>query len=462
VKSDKKSISYILTWQFLGKFLLQGVNFLTIPIFTRLLTTSDYGKVAVYTAWCSLYSLIVGLQVSGSIANAKIKFGDDKIDGYLSSIMTISIISFILVLFISLIFNQSLSSLFDLRPDLIITLAIQSFGTFCVSFHVTKLIQYKKVEQNVLLSFFILLFTTILSILFIYINENRYIAKIYGNAIPIIAIAIVIIFYIYKKGKKIYDKVYWGFCLTLTLPLIFHHAGHAILSQSDKVMLQKMSGDSISGIYSFAGSIGVIIQGIWMVFNSTWIPFYYEYKKDKKIDMILSRSKNYIIVFSLIVIIFILMIPEICKLISPREYWQGIPLIPIIVSSYYLNFLYGFSVNFEFFYAKTTLIAAGTISSAIINIILNFLFIPLYGSIGVAIATLISHIFLFAFHEFIARIVIKNFEYKFSMYLVGLIPVCFAVVLYYFIQDYWIIQWAIGIAFGCYLLSRIIRNKSIF
>jgi O-antigen/teichoic acid export membrane protein len=70
----EKSITRVLLWQTAGNFILQGIGFITAPIFTRLLTPSDYGQVAVYSAWASLCSLLVGLQTYGSIENAKIKY----------------------------------------------------------------------------------------------------------------------------------------------------------------------------------------------------------------------------------------------------------------------------------------------------------------------------------------------------------------------------------------------------
>ena len=89
-----KSISKSVIWQLAGKFALQGIAFITTPIFTRLLSTEDYGYAALYTSWLSVITLITGLCVYGSIANARIKYGEEKLDGYLSSIMTISLLSF--------------------------------------------------------------------------------------------------------------------------------------------------------------------------------------------------------------------------------------------------------------------------------------------------------------------------------------------------------------------------------
>jgi O-antigen/teichoic acid export membrane protein len=199
-----------------------------------------------------------------------------------------------------------------------------------------------------------------------------------------------------------------------------------------------------------------------MSFNTTWVPFYYEYKKNNSTELILLRTKNYTIVFSIITMSFILLSPEVYKLMSPKEYWTGIKLVPLIAVSYYFIFLYSFPVSFEFYNEKTKQIAIGTICAAIINILCNFLFIPIYAEMGAAIATLISFILLFIFHEISSRFMIKNYENKFSIYGMGIIPISITVLLFYIIHELWYIRWGIGIILGSFFLQRIIKNKAIF
>jgi O-antigen/teichoic acid export membrane protein len=462
-KHREKSISRVFIWQTAGRFILQGIGFFTAPVFTRLLTPSDYGYVAVYSTWVSLCSLFVGLQTYGSIANAKIKYHDDEIDAYLSSIMTLSVISFIIFLVGGIFANKFLAKILGVRSDLVVLLIIQSFTSFGISFYIRKLIQYKQAEQSTLLSLLVSVLSTVLAIiLLLNSSNNRHIVKIYANAIPTILVGFIIICLVFVKGRKIYDKAYWNFCLTLTLPLILHGAGGLVLSQSDRVMLQRMSGESVAGIYSFAYSVALVIDILWVSFNTTWVPFYYEYKKNNQNELILLRTKNYITVFSILTMGFMLLAPEVYRIMAPRDYWSGISLIPLIALAYYFNFLYSFPANYEFYNGKTKLISAGTICAAIINIACNLLFIPAYAGAGAAIATLISYIFSFIFHEIIARFVIRNYEYRFNMYIRGLLPVFAIVVLFYVIQDFWYIRWGIGAVLGVYLLRRIIRNRAIF
>jgi O-antigen/teichoic acid export membrane protein len=462
-KLKEKSISQVFIWQTAGRFILQGISFFTAPVFTRLLTPSDYGQVAVYGAWVSLSALFIGLQTHGSIANAKIKYNDDKMDAYLSSVMTLSVISFIIILSGGIIANKFLSEILGLRSDLVVLLIIQSFASFGIAFYTAKLIQYKQAEHSTVLSLLVSISSTVLAIIFLLsASENRYVVKIYANAIPTIIIGVVIVCLVFFKGRKAYDKTYWNFCLTLTLPLILHGAGGLVLSQSDRVMLQRMSGESVAGIYSFAYSVALVISILWMSFNTTWVPFYYEYKKNGQKDLLLLRANNYIMVFSILTMGFILLAPEVYRVMAPQEYWSGISLIPLIALAYYFNLLYSFPANYEFYNQKTKLISIGTILAAAINIVCNFLLIPEYAGIGAAIATLISFVFMFVFHEIIARFILRNYDYKFTMYLKGLLPVIAVSVLFYVTQNLWYIRWGIGAVLGIYLLRRIIKNRAMF
>ena len=46
-------------YNILGPVILNGINFFTIPIFTRLLGPEQYGVVSVYTTWVGIFSIIL-------------------------------------------------------------------------------------------------------------------------------------------------------------------------------------------------------------------------------------------------------------------------------------------------------------------------------------------------------------------------------------------------------------------
>ena len=65
-----------------------------MPIFTRLLGVANYGTFAVFNTWQAVIMIIVSLQVSSAIANARIKYNENEVNGYLSSILFLSTIIF--------------------------------------------------------------------------------------------------------------------------------------------------------------------------------------------------------------------------------------------------------------------------------------------------------------------------------------------------------------------------------
>lgn len=460
------SISKSVIWLLVGKFLLQGMAFLTMPIFTRILSPADYGFASLYLSWLSIFSLLEGLQVAGTIGNARLEFGEEKLPQYLSSIMSVAFLSFVVILFFVFIFRGYLSQIIELPESLLIIVVIHSFFLFVLNFEITRFDQLKKVEKSTLLSFSQTAITTLLSLfLIINISSNKATAKILGQAIPTILMGIIILFLIYKRGGKLWDSAYIKFCLSFSLPLIFHGVGHLIFNQSDRIMLKNMHGDEILGVYSVAFSLCSVLTIIFNSLNVAWVPFYFDYKKVENSKEIISHSKRYIKFFTLLSIGFLLLYTDVYKLMAPPEYYSGITIIPLFVLSNYFSFMYLFPVNFEFFKKKTKIIPFATFIAAAINIIINLILIPKYGILGAAIGTVLAHVLLYIFHEIVARQIGKNeYEYKKSgIFIVPIITMVIICLIFLLFSDivFWF-RWLIAIIIAIQMIKDIYINKSIF
>ena len=78
--------------------LVAGINFLTIPIFTRILDTDGFGIVNIYTAWVQICTIFVGLKADGSIGSAHANLKNDEQDDYQLSCLTMGLLSFVIIL----------------------------------------------------------------------------------------------------------------------------------------------------------------------------------------------------------------------------------------------------------------------------------------------------------------------------------------------------------------------------
>ncbi len=462
-----KNENALAFFNILGPVILNGINFFTVPIFTRMLGPDNYGIVSLYTTWVQILTIIMGLQTCGSISVSRTYFEEKEIKPYYSSILTISCISAILISSIMLIFINPISSFMGLKKGIILLMLFQSFGAYAINFVTFKYIYAKQASKNFFISVAVSILSIVISLIIIYITPNysdRYIGRIIGYAIPNICIGFIVAAIVLFQGKIFFCKKYWKFCLPLCIPLIFHNLSQILLGQLDRVLLkQLLSDNTVVGIYSFCSTFVHIISIIWSALNNTWVPFYYDYVKQGDVETIKRKSKNYMFLYTVITMGFILLSPEAIKLFASEDFWGGTYLVPLMAFAYYMVFLYSFPVNFEFYHKKTAIIAIGTFGAALLNIGVNIFLIPRFGMTGAAITTAIAYTALFISHQIIAKYIVKqNYHYNLSFFIPGILALITASVIFYLFIDFWYIRWILGAMLGIWLVLRIYKNKSIF
>ena len=85
-KVVKAGIGYTI-----GNYFLKGINFLTVPLFTRIMSTYDYGIYSVYMTYDAIISVFIAFALHSSLKNAKYKY-KDKFDEYVSSILILPVV----------------------------------------------------------------------------------------------------------------------------------------------------------------------------------------------------------------------------------------------------------------------------------------------------------------------------------------------------------------------------------
>jgi len=448
------------SWYTVTNFFTKGVTFLTLPIFTRLLSTSDYGLVNLYSSYLSIFTIVFSLDLVSSIQRGKFEFEDD-FNGYVSSVLFLGTISSLFFSIIVLIFHNYFSEIFGLSNILIYILILNSYFSFVQNLVLSKFqveYNYKKVSLITIFSSLIGVFLSIFLITRVF-PERGYLGQIIGKTFPVILFGFILMIYIFSKGKKLIDLKYWKYSLLIALPLILHGVSGIINSQFDRIVINKYIGSSETGIYSFAYNVGMIIMVLWTSTNQAWVPWFFEKMEIKDYTSIKKRAKNFRDFFTIAYIFILFISPEIIKLMSDSSYWEGLYIVPFIFMSYYFNLMYSFEVNIEFYVKKTHLISIGTIFAALINVILNFIFVPLYGSVAAAITTVISNFALFVFHYLITNKILKINIFGFKFHLVSLIYVVLSTLVFIVFKGELIIRIAILFVSFWYLFKK---YKNIF
>lgn len=446
--------------------LVAGINFLTIPIFTRLLDTDGYGVVNIYTAWVQIFTVVIGFKADGSVGSAKANLRDEEQDSYHLSVLAMSFCFFAFVFSAAMLFLNAVSSLLGMDPILTICMLVQSFAAFVISVFNNRFIFKKQAQKNFAMSVGVCLATTLLSvflILAVFTQNGGYLGRVFGLTIPNVAIAIGLILSLVLSGKAMIRLRYWKFCLVLTLPLVLHGLSQVLLSQTGKIAIQQSYGDSLAGVYSVAVVVSGLLHAIYTALNNSFVPFMYDDLAGKTSSEVKqSHFRNYFTSFTLGTCSFALVSPEILKIMSTEAYWSAISILPILTIGQYCVFLYSFPVNYEFFKMKTRSVAVGTVMAALLNVVLNYVLVPSIGMVGAALSAMAAYLSLFVFHFFTARFSLNDRNYParfFAFGLGGVISMCVAC---YVLMDIAAARWAIAIAFLVMVGVRIAKTRSVF
>ena len=396
----------------LANVLINATSIITAPIFSRILTTSDYGIVSNFMAWQSIGLILIGLGLSYTIGNAKLDF-PGEFNQFIASIQTLSSMTGLFFLLLAILFVNHLSYLMELDKLLVIIIFI--YLLFLPSVIYTQ--EIAKFQLNYKKNLLISILNTIGSILFclffieFVFTKEKYIGRIIGLISPMLLAGIFFYITILLKGWNLNMRSHWNYALKISIPFIPHTLGMVVLTQLDRIMIIKFMGNSAAGLYSFGFSYASIVALFSNAISQAFQPWLYENYKNNNIQQIKIASNNIIFGLSFIMIFLITFGPEAIKLLGPKNFWDAkYVIMPLIIGSFF-QFLAVTYSTIQLYHKKTFFIPIGTILAASINLGLNYFLIPIFGFKGAAFSTLICFLFQALFHMVVYRQITKKIIY---------------------------------------------------
>ena len=443
------------TYYFIGNIFNKGVAFLTVPIFTRILSTYDYGVINTYNSWVGIVSMIIGFALHMGIRLAFVDY-EDKIDDFMATItlftLAVSAICISAVIAIGNFFN------INANVFLICLCLLHSFGVAIVTDYIHYLMmlyRYRFRTALMVLPNLISIIVSIGAILFAFKTE-QYLGRIVPTSIINLFFGLLVVFLVLRKSHT-FCLEYLKYCLAISAPLIVHGIALNILSQSDRIMITSLVNASQTGIYSLIYNFSMIATVITTSLEGIWLPWFTTKMKENKPDEINKLAIDYVNVMTYAMVCLIFVSPEVVKLLASQEYWEGIKIVPPIVLANYVIFAYSLYVNIEHYYKKTVFITINTIVAAVTNIVLNLLFIPKYGYIAASYTTLASYIVAIFMHARYAKKLEKSL-YPIKTFFIPCVHLAITCVLFYAFIGKGIIRWVIVFAYFASMLFKE-RNK---
>jgi len=394
-------------WFSIASFLQMGINFLTAPIFARLLSSEEFGIVNVYNSWSILLLIILSFSLYKSLMNLYVKY--DNKEKTLSIVISLSLLITILWLVIFLIFYKEISALLGLSEILSLSIFINVVFTGainCWTIFKKYTYDYKSIILYTLLTTIISALVSIIVVVFFYQSaEGRILPRVLITAF----VSIPILIAVFKKGKKIYDKEIWKFSIIFSGSLIPHYLSEFILSSSDKLMINYILDSTAVAIYSIAYTIGSIITVLTIAINASFAPYQYQMIKKQEYKKLSKSADTVFILVAFFVIIIMFFSYEIVWLYGGQKYLQSASLIIPIGLGVFFNYMFQLFARVQEYFERKKMVVIPSVLAATLNIVLNLIFIPKYGFQAAAYTTFLSYALFCFIHYLFYRSTIKKY-----------------------------------------------------
>lgn len=383
----------------IGNLFLRGMMFFTLPIFTRILSPADLGLVNVFSSYESMLFVFVGLAIHVSIKNAKFDMGE-RYRNYLTNCVYLVLvntgIAFTLYNLLIWIFPHFLGFTYIQG----ICLIIYSMSTSLTLIYNTKIGLEYEYKQYLIISYISSIINIGFSLIFLYtfLKNDKVTARILGMTFGSLIPSIYAIFSLLKNNLCRWNFSFLKYGLKISLPVIPHSIAQTILSSFDRIMIKEMVSATNAGIYSVAYTLSSIPQVIISSLNAVWEPGFFEYLQDKRYNELKRDIINYAVVITLVFMLFALISPEVIEIIATEQYSDARDISVIIIAGAYFSSMYILPCEFEYYYKKTKYLAVFTSIAGLINIVLNYIFIPMLGYKAAAYTTMVSYVVYFLLH----------------------------------------------------------------
>jgi len=197
------------------------------------------------------------------------------------------------------------------------------------------------------------------------------------------------------KIKFVFDLSLWKRMIQYSFPLLLAGLSGSVNDAIDKILLRRMIGGeeglAIVGTYGAAYKIGVLMALFIQMFRFAAEPFFFERAKQSDAKETYAFVMKYFVIMMLILFLGINLYISGIQYIVGRNYREAIVVVPIISMAY---LLYGIYINHSIWYKLNDLTHYAvyiTLIGAIITVLINVIFIPVFGYMASAWAHIASY-----------------------------------------------------------------------
>ena len=382
----------VTIWSVVCGVLQKCIAIITTPIFTRIMTTEQYGQFTVYNSWMQTFAVLTTLRLNwGVFSKGMSKYKHDR-DGYTSTMQTVTFLLTLGWFLVYLVFREPINALTELPTFMMIAMFAEMAVAPAIDFWTTRQRFDYVYKPVVLRTMLMVVLNTVLGVIAVLCTKEKGYARILTYVALDICFGIVFFVYNLNKGKTLFKWEYAKFAVAFNLPLLLHYCSQQVLDQFGKIMVQKFAGIATAGIYGVAYNMGMLMKIITQNMNSGLVPWQYEKLEKREYSQL---DDVLFMVYALVgacALALSLFAPEVVLILSSRTYYEAVYAIPPLALGVFFMFMYTTFANVEFYLEKNKFSMYISLFVAVLNIALNYVLIQCFGYLAAAYVSLISYI----------------------------------------------------------------------
>lgn len=380
----------------LGLLLVNSIGFVLIPMYTRYLTTSEFGILEILNRCIEIFNIIFGAGLGITCLSLYSREDDARKKEAVVSTAIITLISFsILGAIVFYIFSDVLCKYFLKKLDHLVLFRMGSIiiiSELCSNVPMAYIQAKMKSKMFVFISTMKFASIICLNILLVAVLHLKLFGVILGNMSGSLFFAVILILVTIKETGVQFDKQLLKKMLLFGTPFIPGGLFLFVLNSGDRFFIKAFLDSSTLGIYSLGYKIGTLVM-IFILgpFLRIWGPVMFKLDKENENREIFGNYFTYIILtYCLIALPLAIFSEYVIMIVSGETYWQAYKVVPYVLLAYLFwaassFFDSGFYITGKTFYKPFIMGFATALA-----LFLYWLMIPKYGLLGGAYATVLA------------------------------------------------------------------------
>ena len=365
----------------------RGLGFIFTPIYTRLLSPTEFGLYPLYVSWMGIVTVIVTLELQGGViyrAMTKFKGREEEL---VSSALGVIILSALTVGGLIFPFRAAISRITGLETPFLYALLLSALINGIESVYFARCRYFYEYKATSVISAVNAVLSPLIAISIIRFSPYRKEARIIAPLVVGLVVILPLITRILRSGGRIFSPDIWGYLIRTSFPLLPHFLATSVIAQSGKLAIGRYFGEDALAKYSLVFSLGFLFTIMTVGINSGLSPWINRKLSRERLSEIGKVTGELFSLFATLSLMAITFVPEGLSILAPPEYRDALPAVYPITVSVIISFLSSVFYTVSVYYERGHLVTICTVITALITVVLH---LTLTRILGYAMAGAVS------------------------------------------------------------------------